>query len=523
MTTEPISKITDVSASLKPPEILKFEQADWTGFRTVEGLQRKAGVPKDELRRLVLKELADNALDTETPVKIGQLPNGRYFIEDGGAGIDGTPEQIAALFSIERNLVTTKMWRLPTRGALGNGLRVVAGAVLASQGSLTVATRNRRIELRPERDGTTTIVSVKPVKFPVGTRIEIGFGAAIPEDEHALYWATFAVSMAKGEPCYQAKSSPWWYDTVSFHELLSASTAPVREFLSGLAGCTGGQAGEIVAQAGLGRMLCNALSREQAANLLTIAQSEARQVNPASLGPVGPGLFPQRAYAASNGFALFGDDASTQARIPFVVEAWVVQKPSMGLTVCVNRTPVASQVGAQRDNREIDIFGCGLAHTVAKAPKDMMFSITLNITTPYMPITSDGKQPDLKPFFHEISTAVQKAVRKARRPDAKSDFVSIKSVVLDNLDDVIDEVSGVEGYRFNARQLFYALRPIVKEETGNELHLGNFTSIITDYEDENGEIELMYREPRGSITHPHHGRDATITLGTLMPLIDHCG
>ena len=43
---------------------LKFERADWTLFRTVEGLQQKAGVPASKLRRLVLKELADNALDT---------------------------------------------------------------------------------------------------------------------------------------------------------------------------------------------------------------------------------------------------------------------------------------------------------------------------------------------------------------------------------------------------------------------------------------------------------------------------
>ena len=42
----------------------------------------------------------------------------------------------------------------------------------------------------------------------------------------------------------------------------------------------------------------------------------------------------------------------------------------------------------------------------------------------------------------------------------------------------------------------------------------NFTGIITDFENENGEIELMYREPRGSITHPH--LDETITLGTIM-------
>jgi hypothetical protein len=51
-------------------------------------------------------------------------------------------------------------------------------------------------------------------------------------------------------------------------------------------------------------------------------------------------------------------------------------------------------------------------------------------------------------------------------------------------------------------------------EIGKVLNLGNFTNIITDYENENGEIPLMYREPRGSITHPH--RDETITLGTLM-------
>lgn len=89
-----------------------------------------------------------------------------------------------------------------------------------------------------------------------------------------------------------------------------------------------------------------------------------------------------------------------------------------------------------------------------------------------------------------------------------------KDVVLDNLDDVIAAVSGEEGYRFNERQLFYALRPIVMNETGEELKISNFKTIITDYENEHGEIPLMYREPRGSITHPH--LNETITLGTLM-------
>jgi hypothetical protein len=156
------------TASPGKRENLKFERKDWSLFRTVEGLQQKAGVSKGMLRRLVLKELADNALDESGRVDIDERDD-LYAIEDRGRGIDGTPEDIARLFSIARPLVSTKLFRLPTRGALGNGLRVVASAVLVSNGTLTVITRNRRIELRPERDGTTAVVRVKKADFPTGT------------------------------------------------------------------------------------------------------------------------------------------------------------------------------------------------------------------------------------------------------------------------------------------------------------------------------------------------------------------
>ena len=179
---------------------LKFEREDWTSFRTIEGLQQKAGVPKDKLARLVLKELTDNGLDTGAEVEVGPLPKGGFYVEDKGPGIDGTPEQIARLFSIARPMISTKLLRLPTRGALGNGLRVVAGAVLASEGTLTVITRNQRLQLRPERDGSTTVVSAQPVDFPVGTRIEIVFGLALDDDDDddILHWAKFATMFAAG-------------------------------------------------------------------------------------------------------------------------------------------------------------------------------------------------------------------------------------------------------------------------------------------------------------------------------------
>jgi hypothetical protein len=130
-----------------------------------------------------------------------------------------------------------------------------------------------------------------------------------------------------------------------------------------------------------------------------------------------------------------------------------------------------------------------------------------------MPITSDGKAPDLEPFLKEIQTAVSKAVGKANRPEGGS-RLSQKDIVLNNLDEVVVEVSGGGKYRFNQRQLLYKLRPIIREELEEELTTTNFAAVITDYENENGEIPGMYREPRGTLYHPH--RKETITLGTLM-------
>jgi hypothetical protein len=495
---------------------LKFERADWSLFRTVEGLQQKAGVPKQQLRRLVLKELVDNGLDLGARVDFGKLPKGAgYFVEDDGPGIDGTPEQVAQLFSIDRPMVSTKLLRLPTRGALGNGLRVVAGAVLASEGSLIVTTRDRRIVLRPERDGTTTVVSATMVKHPVGTRIEISFGPALPRDADALYWARVARRMANLGEAYSGKSSPYWYDIAQFHELLYASgKRPVRDLIAHFDGCTGAKAGEIVAQAGLGRALCADITREQAAKLLEVTRENARPVKPQRLGAVGVGgqAFFGEAYACTHGVKSIGSTKPV-AEIPYVIEAWANKTDGdTRLTVCVNRTPVTGIINAARDKRDIDAFGCGIEHTIAQAPKDAEFDIFVNITTPFMPITSDGKAPDLRTFLDGIVTAVGNAVKKAHRPSAKGN--SQKDIVLDNLDDAIAKVSDDGQFRFNPRQLLYVLRPIVRDELGKELKLGNFTAIITDYEAELGEIPGMYREPRGSIYHPH--RRETITLGTLM-------
>src|SRR5262249_35189610 len=134
-------------------------------------------------------------------------------------------------------------FRCAARSATGCALSPVA--VLASEGSLVVITRNRWIELRPERDGDTTVVNVSAVKYPVGTRVEINFGPALPDDSDALFWAAVAQELSLFGTSYVGKSSPWWYDAAQFHELLYASSeTPVRELISQLDGCSGGKAEE---------------------------------------------------------------------------------------------------------------------------------------------------------------------------------------------------------------------------------------------------------------------------------------
>ena len=494
---------------------MKFEREDWTSFRTVEGLQQKAGVPAGSLAATVLKELVDNALDTGAQARVGALPGGGgYFIEDDGPGIDGTPEDIARLFSINRPMISAKLLRLPwARGALGNGLRVVAGCVYASGGHLVVTTRNQRIVLKPEHDGSTAVVGVTPAKQPVGTRIEIALGPAIPEDATALRWAVGALQMAHGSS-YGGKSSPWWYDVPHFHELLLASgDRPVRDLVAQLDGCTGARAGEIVAEAGLGRMACSKVNREQAAKLLEVARSKAKKVNPKRLGAVGPELLPGGAYAVASGVASFG--TAPAAAIPFVVEAWAeeVRHEDTGTSLYanVNRTPITGRIYAARDKRHINFFGGGLRNTVTEAPKDKQFCIYLNITTPYMPITSDGKMPNLAPFLGSIAEAVEKAVRKAIEPKAVNG-VSIKSVV--NSTSISTTPSPHRAGSLSRERQLFLVRPIVLDATGGkELTLTNWKKIIGDHEHEHGDVPMMYHPPRGSITHPH--RDESIPLGTL--------
>jgi hypothetical protein len=249
-------------------------------------------------------------------------------------------------------------------------------------------------------------------------------------------------------------------------------------------------------------------------------RERSRPVNPNRLGCLGRNAFPGHWYVIERATVAIGG-SEPQAQIPFVVEVWATKRSHKGevngIFVNINRTPSTSEMRCYRtDDKELSVFGSGLAYGCRTAPKKGSYAIIVNVTTPYCPITSDGKTPDLDPFHDEIMDAIGSATRKAQRAAPEERKVTQKSVVLDNLDAVIAIVSGPKHSRFNSRQILYRMRKIVKNllSEDTELTTNNFQKVITDYENEHGEIPLMYRVPRGSVYHPH--RKQTIALGTLM-------
>jgi hypothetical protein len=493
-----------------------FVREDWTLFRNLSTIGQKAGVSTGRLPMLVAKELADNALDATGACSYGLLDGGDgLFVEDQGEGIPGTDPELADMFSIARPLASSKLLRLPTRGALGNGLRVVTGVVLASGGALSVFARGRALRLCPQDDGRTLAEPAGPWDRK-GTRVEVRFGPApLPLGGELFAWAERARVLAEGGVGYKGLSSPWWYDEDSFFELCRAARdRSARELVGELDGCTGAKAG-LIASAYPGRP-ATSLSREEAAALLSAARGRAKQVAPERLGSVGRKVLGLAGYAYARGhyeFRVESARGNLSAHLPCVIEAWaapVAGKPSF--LAHVNRTPAALDLAAWKDKNDLRLYGGELNLTVPAGRRSL--EILLNVQTPFMPITTDGKAPNFGYLSEAIEAVVTKAVRGARRytlADAGRP-ASQKDVILAALPEAITKASGDGRYRFSLRQLFYAVRPAFLASIGKEPDYGYFAGVVADYE-AGTDIPGIYRDARGTLYHPHTGEE--IPLGTL--------
>jgi hypothetical protein len=228
-----------------------MERADWTDFRHIDGLVARGGIGAGSLRALIAKELLDNAMDAADEAGTDAAPtlviegDGTIVVDDAGPGIAGDPADVARLFAFGRDRLSSKYARTPTRGMLGNGLRLVSGAVFASGGSLEVCTHNRLLRLTPRQDGTTA-VDWEPTERPIGTRVAVWLDPTIIEPNTEITnWLKPAMWMFGGDR-YLGRSSSHWFDGPTFFEYLQAAHGlTVRAAVAHLARCTGATAGEL--------------------------------------------------------------------------------------------------------------------------------------------------------------------------------------------------------------------------------------------------------------------------------------
>jgi hypothetical protein len=174
-------------------------------------------------------------------------------------------------------------------------------------------------------------------------------------------------------------------------------------------------------------------------------------------------------------------------------------------------------------------------------------------------LTSDGKQPDCRPFRDALIEAIGKAAKQAgrdiaeemsaeqkradahgqqqRREEAQTQRLAdrevrrqrlerikaqkaerkalptIRDIVLDLLHGAV-EVEASSGFMFNTRRLVYRIRDDVMRRTGRELTQNYFDDLLTEIEAERGDLHpLLIREARGNYSIPHFPDDA-IPLGT---------
>lgn len=491
-------------------------------------IQRYAGVPGENLQKLVFKELADNALDAGYSCEYGAeyigdgSPRQYIFIQDDGPGLPGDSiSDWCDLFSVSRNLKSSKTIRKPTRGALGNGLRVVSGYVHIDGGKLIVQTKGHRFRVViDEQTGIAHPADIEECEC-TGTRIEV-YLSHYRED--CLSWVKNAVYLSKFGETYSGKTSAYWYDKDTFYNLCRSSPGDcsIRQLVEQFDGCTGKKAADICREFKETSVykLANALTRKETGEILTNIRNMVNPVSHQRLGFIGPDAFKDQIHGTIYYEKVTGDYhllGSQSAIIPVVIEAWVMAGYE-GIDLTINRTPITGTISMNhwKEEKQLGFSGCGLSkegywYTITDIKKPVY--VRVNITAPYMPILSSGKAPDLSHIRGLIVDAIGKAAKRAIRnipAEPKEKRMTIKDAVY-GLIEPGRKLAG-DGLRFTQRQLFYSIRDNVYKLTGKVLQWGTFTGYTTDYENDVGDIRDMTRDPRGFIKHPHI--EYEIPLGT---------
>jgi hypothetical protein len=343
-----------------------------------------------------------------------------------------------------------------------------------------------------------------------------------------MIWANIAIMLARnGKPEFQGRPSPHSWDAEHNYFMLHAvpPDTTLREFVAQFDGCSSMALSRRLTECFGRSRLCNSFSKKEADELLMIMQSAARPIDAQRLCPLGKDAWEglEDGYFCEPGFFRTGTRAPF-GHIGFLVEVFVrLERHSsdenpLVEALCVNRTPSAIPVSCVRQKgREVHLFmgESGIALDLPRAE----LRLGINITTPYVPLISMSKAPDLHPFRRAIRNAAETAARRAHRRSPRIlDGPAKKQTRVDLVLEILPDATARSGsngrHQYGQRGLFYKVRePFRLRMPGIELKWDYFTTIITDYENEHGDIPGLYRDNRGRFYTPRIGSKP---LGTLV-------
>jgi hypothetical protein len=499
---------------------LFFVALDWRDFLDLATLPRKAGCDPEDLPRLVYKEAADNACDAGQIILVKGWtdPNGNrgVCLKDDGPGLES--EQVLIIYSPNRARFSSKHIRRVLRGLLGNGGRVIGGAVAASGGTLIIETRGHRFCLEMDMaTGKMVIQSDESIPFEPGLTLYIALGSALAFKEGDFDLAKATIQLSRHGHVYSGPSSPWWYGS---HDLLRLAQEAQPDSITFSRLCR--LCGFVI----LGitqpfwQRPAKELSFAQIENALKALRARNKPVPAKRLGATGPQAFAGTAYAKELGIASLDG-----AELPYVWEAWAKcarpQEKANGelkIELLVNRSMTPYKLYGASTSDRLTIHGCGLHHYVLAPRMTGDYTITLSVITPYLPFTSEGKEPSLKHLLCPVLHVVYKAARKAHGALDRPDPTRIKEAAWQVMEKAYQLASGNGRYPALARQIMYGARPDILLITGLTKFSDKYFSqtLLPDYlrahpaQTANWNIAF---DPRGHGTEPHTGYK--IAMGTL--------
>jgi hypothetical protein len=412
------------------------------------------------------------------------------------------------LFAVNRPLRSSKLKRLPSRGMLGNGLRVV----MAWAGTLTVETRGARLTLKVDPvNGRTVVIHYGVIGETRGLTIKLP-----AFDEVLGYLARHTLALADCGFVYRGPSLPQWYGQQDLARLFHA--APPGTTAAAVINDLG-----LVPPAGLGSRLAHELGPNVVLTVLRDMQQRTTPLKPEKIGRLGPTYEERDGYAVRAGTAI----EPAGGHVPFVIEASVrcelPEKKGAGRVTYIltlNRSATLASLYGESQPDYLSIKGCGLA-SVVPAPTGH-YTIFLSLITPHVQLTSDGKAPSLAAYRDAILDVILKAARQAHRNATRPhSAMTIKDAAWQVMPAAYAAASSEGTLPANARQVMYAARPDILRLTGKDpdYHFNDqyFTQgLLPDYIEAHPGITANWDvvfDDRGTFIEPHTGR--VVPLGTI--------